>query len=175
MDFYVGSRPFVGFRRWDLTVRSTLSAKALSFDWEAGEPTRAVCITSYATRRGPDVPRSHLAPHHDCSCGLYHWYAPKNMKIPETIEFLMDHGSNLDRAVYGASLFWGKLCLAERGVRAEYARPLALIDTNAFRSKGWKLILDRTADAYEVPIVPEEELVAYAAQYGDPLDIDDWR
>ena len=62
----------------------------------------------------------------------------------------------------------GKIVEHETGFRAEYARPLALLDLpnpDDYREKGRRLA--NAAEAYGIPLLPRDELIAYAAWHGE--------
>ena len=63
---------------------------------------------------------------------------------------------------------WGKIVECETGFRAEYARPLALLDhkhPDDIRERGRRLI--NAAERYSIPLLERDELVAYAGWHGE--------
>jgi hypothetical protein len=73
-----------------------------------------------------------------------------------------------DRFVFGgAVLCWGRVVIHPEGIRAQYARPLALCRP---RDREVSLVVQRNlrevADAYAVPLIEADHLVAYAHEFG---------
>jgi hypothetical protein len=61
---------------------------------------------------------------------------------------------------------WGRVVECERGFRAEYARPVALLDCeNPFDRRERKRAAV-AAEHYNVPLLPRDELIAYASWHG---------
>ena len=63
---------------------------------------------------------------------------------------------------------WGTIVEHETGFRAEYARPLALLDRrhpDDIRERGRRLAA--AAEAYGIPLLGRGELIAYAAWHGE--------
>lgn len=151
------ARPVVGFRRWIPTGSGALlsTTEALSGSdpavlapqarraWaSAGEGAAA---QAWCTERGRAGLCDRAAA---CSCGLHAYAAPRHWR---------EHGF-----VHGAVVAWGRIVVHQGGFRAQYARPVAFLESPA----DW---LEPIADRYGVPVLGEAELVAYAAWHGDVL------
>jgi hypothetical protein len=159
------AEPLVGFRQWGSRrgglysgifvsgrfvpnpALSMVAPRAAPSPWPAGEDRSAKCFAV----------RGHEAPHRDCRCGYAAYYAlPDEPDLPAR------------QAVWGAVVSWGRIVECERGFRAQYARPVALLDCdNPFDPKGKSRKL--AAERYGIPLLPREELVAYAAWHGEVL------
>lgn len=99
--------------------------------------------------------KGHEAPHRDCRCGYAAWYAlPLEPELPAR------------QAVWGAVVCWGRIVECERGFRAQYARPVALLDhDNPFDPRGRAAAL--AAESYGIPMLARHELIAYAGWHGE--------
>jgi len=101
--------------------------------------------------------RGHDAPHRDCNCGFAAYYAlPDEPELPAP------------EAVWGAICAWGHVVEHQTGFRAQYARPIALLDLRSpgdYREKGKRL--ENAAAAYAIPLLARDELVAYARWHGE--------
>lgn len=86
--------------------------------------------------------------------------------------------------VHGAIVAWGTVVLHDRGFRAEYARPVALLvdedytpntDPGGYRAERIALVAERRS----IPVLRVDELAAYASWHGDlmihPLAADFFR
>jgi hypothetical protein len=167
------ARPVVGFRSWQVTeaehgvLRPLFGAlpSVVSRAWgEPRRPTRAYC--AHAGVHGLcDEALS-------CDCGLhatarYRW-------MPGT-------------CVTGAIVAWGRIVEHRQGFRAEYARPVAFAEpthgywcvaTEVAALYGVPFGCDcaadsrlsaRMAERYAVPVLPPDDLVAYAQWFGELL------
>jgi hypothetical protein len=99
----------------------------------------------------------HDAPHRDCNCGFAAYYelpAEPEMPAPE--------------AVWGVIAAWGHVVECEHGFRAQFARPVALLERrypDDPYERGRRL--ENVAEAYEIPLLERDELVAYARWHGE--------
>jgi hypothetical protein len=159
------AQPLVGFRRWGARrgglfsgifvagrfvpnpALSMIAPRALPSPWPADQDRRAKCFAL----------GGHDAPHASCTCGFSAYYvlpAEPDLPAPE--------------AVWGAVVAWGRVVECERGFRAEYARPLALFEGRSPRDRGeGGRRLERAAEAYGIPLLGRDELVAYAGWHGE--------
>jgi hypothetical protein len=159
------AEPLVGFRRWGCRrgglysgifvagkfvpnpALGMISPRAAQHPWPADHDRPAKCFAL----------RGHDAPFRDCNCGYAAYYA-----LPA------EPGLPAPEAVWGAIVAWGRIVECETGFRAEYARPLALLDVafpDDLREGGRRRII--AADAYGIPLLGRDELVAYAAWHGE--------
>ena len=165
MSTELAAEPLVGFRRWG-AIRGAL----YSGIFVAGRFVHNPALGMIAPRVKP-VPwptdedrvakcfalRGHDAPHRDCNCGFSAYYelaAEPELPAPE--------------AVWGVISAWGRIIECERGFRAQYARPIALLDLrhpDDNREKGRRVA--NAADAYGLPLLGRAELLAYAGWHGE--------
>ena len=157
------AEPLVGFRHWGSRrgglysgifvagrfvpnpALSMVAPRAVPSPWPTDDDRPAKCFAV----------RGHAAPYRDCRCGYAAYYTlPEEPELPAR------------QAVWGVVVAWGKVVECERGFRAQYARPVALLDLeNPFDPKGRSRAL--AADRYEIPLLERDELVAYAAWHGE--------
>ena len=158
------AQPIVGFRRWGVRKGGLFSgiftaglfvptpARVLSVNraavplpWPFDRDRVAKCYVSW----------DHKAPDRECRCGYYAYYAR-----PQEVDF------PAPEAVWGAVVAWGRVVECERGFRAQYARPVALLDCeNPLDRRRRRLAL--AAENYGIPVLDRDELVAYAAWHGE--------
>ena len=100
--------------------------------------------------------RGHEAPYRDCRCGYAAYYAlPEEPDLPAA------------EAVWGAVVAWGRIIECERGFRAQYARPIALLDSENPFDRRKKKRSALAAEEYAIPLLQRDELVAYASWHGE--------
>ena len=159
------AQPLVGFRRW-AAVRGALysgifvagrfvpnpalgmiAPRARPVPWPTDEDRVAKCFAL----------RGHDAPQRDCNCGFSAYYElPAEPELPAP------------EAIWGAIAAWGRVIECERGFRAQFARPIALLDRHNpddYRERGRRAV--KAADAYGIPLLEPAELIAYAGWYGE--------
>jgi hypothetical protein len=159
--------PIVGFRRWGVRraglysgifvagrfvptpARTMVAPRVKPMPWPT-EGERVAVAKCWALR-------GHEAPFPSCNCGLSAYYE-------------LDEEPDLPSpdAVWGAIVAWGRVVECETGFRAQYARPIGLLD--AYNPLDFARPLKRARDAaevYGVPLLPRDELVAYAAWHGE--------
>ena len=159
------AEPLVGFRHWGARrgglysgifvagrfvhnpALGMIAPRVRPVPWPTSEDRAAKCFAL----------RGHDAPHRDCNCGFAAYYAlPEEPALPAP------------EAVWGAICAWGRVVEHETGFRAQYARPIALLDhrhPRDLREKGRRI--ENAADAYGVPLLARDELVAYARWHGE--------
>ena len=155
--------PLVGFRQWGSRrgglysgifvsgrfvpnpALTMIAPRAMPSPWPTDGDRAAKCFAV----------RGHEAPHRACRCGYAAYYSlPDEPDMPAR------------QAVWGTVVCWGKIVECERGFRAQYARPVALLDLeNPFDPKGNSRRL--AAEQYAIPLLPRDELVAYAGWHGE--------
>lgn len=158
------AQPLVGFRHWGTRKGGLFSGifvagrfipnpalamvapRAAPSPWPTGGDREARCFAL----------RGHEAPHRDCRCGYAAWYAlPEEPPLPAV------------DAVWGAVVAWGRVVECELGFRAQYARPVALLDrANPFETRK-RPRRELAAETYEIPLLERDELIAYAAWHGE--------
>lgn len=144
------TRPVVGFRSWHTDADGHLGSQTSA---DEGLP---IWDDDLAQAR---CPYAHDPPDEGCGCGLW-----ANARIEP------DGGS----LVCGAIMAGGRVVLAEGGFRAQYARPIALLDDESypfgFDPGGYRAEhIEAVARRRGLPILPADELAAYAAWHGDLL------
>jgi hypothetical protein len=157
--------PLVGFRRWG-TRRGAL----YSGIFVAGRFVPTPALTMLAPRVKPQpwpvgdgrvakcfALRGHEAPFGECNCGLSAYYE-------------LDEEPDLPApdAIWGAVVAWGLVVECETGFRAQFARPVALLDMynrHDFSHPGRRAAA--AAAAYGIPLLPRDELIAYAGWHGE--------
>ena len=98
----------------------------------------------------------HEAPHAACGCGYYAYYAlPEKPDLPAA------------ETVWGAVVAWGRVVECEWGFRAQYARPVALLDCPNPLDRGGGRRVALAAESYGIPVLDRDELTAYAAWHGE--------
>lgn len=159
--------PIVGFRAWEIetdTKGPRLGSTGRDGSWwEEGKDLRAAC--------GPNAPvGSHdSVPGYHCTCGFY---ARRSLSKVST-----GYNFNNVRFAFGAALLWGRLVAhyettvsyvgPERtltGWRAEWARPLALLDTAIFQDNP---DLPKLSERYQIPVLDRRSLLLYCSEYGE--------
>ncbi len=159
------AEPLVGFRRWGCRRGGLYSGIFV-----AGRfiPNPALGMVAPRTGQRPwptDADRvakcfalrGHDAPYRDCNCGWAAYYSLAGE--PEIPAF---------ECVWGAVVAWGTIVECETGFRAQFARPLALLDLpnpDDLREKGRRAAV--AADAYGIPLLQRDELIAYADWHGE--------
>ena len=157
--------PIVGFRRWGCRrgglysgifvagrfvpnpALAMIAPRAVPSPWPTDGDSRAKCFAL----------GGHAAPARGCGCGYSAYYAlPEEPDLPAP------------EAAWGAVVAWGTVVECERGFRAEFARPIALLADGyaGDRLEGGRR-LERAAERYGIPLLPRDELVAYAAWHGE--------
>lgn len=158
------AQPLVGFRRWGCKrgglysgifvsgrfmpnpALTLLAPRATPSPWPADNHRMAKCFAL----------RGHEAPYSDCRCGYSAYYAlPEDPDLPAR------------EAVWGAVVAWGRVVECERGFRAQYARPVALLDCENPRDRKQRERWARAADNYGVPLLERDEILAYATWHGE--------
>ena len=150
--------PIHGVRTWDVLPdrdgTPLLCGWAVNQVWPPGEPYRASCVATQFRRvpaRG-HVRQPHLAPHPDCSCGIYALH-------PARLDARRDLLGKLSRCensgVIGAIEAWGRIEVHASGFRAERARPIALYRCRTGHEPSGREI-ERLAAAYGARIIELE-------------------
>ena len=158
------AQPLAGFRRWGCR-KGRLYSGIFAGGCFVPTPPRWLTVARASVpspwpRDGERVARcfaswAHEAPQSNCRCGYYAYYAlPEEPDLPAP------------EAVWGAVVAWGRVVECERGFRAQYARPVALLDSPSPLDLGKGRCLALAAENYGVPLLRRDELVAYAGWHG---------
>lgn len=159
--------PIAGFRRWGCRRGSLYSGIFVAGHFVPNPALGLVAPRARPTPwpTGADRPakcfrlRGHDAPDRECTCGFSAYYA-----LPEAPEL------PAPEAVWGAIVAWGRIVECETGFRAQYARPIALLDVPSAVDARRARRLAGAAEAYAVPLLARDELVAYAAWHGELVE-----
>ena len=172
-DFYAS--PLIGFRTWrmDEEALALTGVVMCNFHWPAVEDASAVCLPFSSHRKQPHDTR--VVPVKECNCGFYGY------KDWDVLRHASTCAGNHVNSIRGAAIGWGKCWLAEKGWRAKYARPVALLHwperRNAIRDPfsphehaaqafKWNEIAGQIAERYGIPIVHSPaDLEDIARQY----------
>lgn len=154
------TEPIHGVRTWEVVDgpdgEPLLCGWAVNQVWPPGERYRAACVARSFPRmrvRGR-LREPHLAPHPDCSCGIYAYHPARLDARRELVDKLSRCESS---GVIGAIEAWGRLEVHEQGFRAEQARPVVLYRCGT----PWEASRDsfaRLAEAYGVGIVELDDI-----------------
>ena len=151
--------PVIGYRGWFLRESSDtvlLRSANESFGyWAHDTHTHARC-QGYSEI-------GHSAPLAECECGLYvladlaharYWLGGYGALPPQDV-------------AVGAVVGWGKVIQhGSEGWRAEYARPIAFLDTQLLDEQP---LLVRCSEQMGIPILGREALQIFAKEYGEKL------
>jgi len=151
------TRPIIGYREWLLVADELVSPLART-SWTAG-PMRAECLPSCRGARGLwRTASAHPgpAPDSECVCGIYALFAPQRSRGRERLA-----------VVYGAVVLWGRIELHQRGMRAEFARIVALALPSSHRQAD---AVRHAAELLEIEAVRARDLPVAALAYGEPLE-----
>lgn len=147
--------PLVGFRGWSVNERGEL--RSVNSSRLEGGNRVGFALWPQGIMRAECMYAGPRPLHYGCrcGCGLHAWYS-------------------LDRcgfAVDGAVIAGGALMECETGFRADAMRVIALAEPIGSRGRsrasgGWRDV-EAAAERYDVPVLPDSELVAYAAWFGE--------
>jgi hypothetical protein len=139
--------PYAGFRHWHVVGDRLFSvgrhplADVLCPSGSGPAGRIEWPVRQLAARPCADGP----APTFDCTCGIY---ATHELHDPGSA---WRSGPQSARHVVGAVALWGRVVEHEWGYRAQYARPMALLEGVG---------VEAVADAYGIPVLSAEELLA---------------
>jgi hypothetical protein len=146
----------VGYREWVMIGDELISPLART-PWEAGTVT-AECVPSCRAARGlwrEASDHEGPAPDPGCVCGIYALFEPSRHRGRERMT-----------VARGAVVLWGRIELHHRGMRAEFARVVALALPQDRRAAQ---LIGRVAARLDVEAVPSRDLAAAALAYGRPI------
>lgn len=152
-----GITPLVGYRGWLVRGDALLSCYR-EVEWPVGT-IQSECIRPlHGESKGvlPIPPKHYWSPHLGCTCGIYalHTY-------PQVWEEFEGERKATTKpwpheAVTGVIQGWGRMVVGDKGWRAQYAKPVAIVS----RPKSRKLspVIERLADRYGLEIVDARNL-----------------
>lgn len=147
-------QPVIGYRVWRIRDGDLVS-QYTDVRW-AGGPLRAECL-SELYRRGPGLHPT-PAPDPKCSCGIYAYFRPSERL-----------GASSDSPlVLGAVVLWGRIEVHRSGMRAEWARPVA-IGLPPFSPRERRQMLRRISERLGLEAVLIKDLRRVALRHGQPL------
>ena len=149
--------PVIGYREWVLIGDEILSPLART-PWHDAV-MRAECLPSCRAARGlwrGATQHPGPAPDPACVCGIYALFTPPRRRGRERLAL-----------VHGAVALSGRIEVHRRGMRAEFARIVALGLPASRRAPRDMLV--RIADRLEVEAVPARDLETVALAHGQPL------
>jgi hypothetical protein len=173
-----GIRPALGVRAWDAVDGPALESVFRSVVWPRNQRLVAECLSPisvfegyrptrpagrWARLRGkteaPErmhvIPRKHLSPSKNCSCGIYAgWFLEEahHMGVIPQVRGWFGPGApkiSLRPRVFGVMAGWGRVVRGSKGFRAQYAKLVALFQPR----EGEHQDIEELAELYEVPIV----------------------
>ena len=151
------TRPIIGYREW-VQVGDELLSPLARTPWDA-EPMQAECLPDCRGARGLwRTASGHAGPAPDpgCVCGIYALFTPHRPRGRERLAL-----------VRGAVVLWGRIELHQRGMRAEFARIVALALPS---SRKHARAVAQIAELLDVEAVPARDLPVAALAYGEPLE-----
>ena len=155
--------PRIGYRCWlveDRHDRYALCGVLTQIEWadRPGAWTRAFC--SRLPVESPGGSRDHREdiPHPCCTCGLYAYHGLSEGGYDNLVDVPEGPGFEV---VWGAVVAAGRMLVYEEGWRAQYARPVALLQRpgSGPRVRG-------VADQLGIPVVPRAGIAHVAAEFG---------
>ena len=154
--------PAVGFRLW--RIEEMLTGPRLASPYRHSVWVPHVALEAECREEaGNGLPKAHrqasrMAPLSDCSCGIYAYHEAERM---------LD--GIADGLVGGAVLCWGRVVIHNEGLRAQFARPLALAATEPIFVETHDRNVRRLAAAYGVPLLTDSHLGLYAREFGESV------
>ena len=153
-----GITPLVGYRGW-LVRDNALVSCYRDVEWPVGKPLQSECIRpTYREGQGvfPAPPKHYWSPHISCTCGMY--------ALHEYPKVWQEHEGKRrasvkpwpSEAVTGMIQGWGRIIVGDKGFRAQYAKPVALVARP--RSKRWPEVIERLAERYGLEIVDARDI-----------------
>lgn len=126
--------------------------------WRPEEILRARCDPAgRALRRLMEKvvdPDNHVSPSESCGCGIYGVFDPEELRL--------QLGFGIHATVWGVVAVWGKLIVGDKGVRGEFARPVALFHQPPPADDSWSNwepprvespVIQRLADRYDLDLI----------------------
>jgi hypothetical protein len=144
--------PVVAFRNWRVT-EDGLRSPRVGTPWRE----RVVEATCRPQRVEDLVLPPHDAPDARCDCGIHAYQSPKEEIC--TIDF---------RGVSGVVTLWGRMCVYEDEIRAQYARVECLGIYSRWARRQKDAVRD-VAEELGCDLLDLRELAYAAALYADPL------
>ena len=159
------NEPVVGYRAWLIEPGCDgyqLYSMLASGQWAMtpGAWTGAVCRPQVGSG-SPLVPHDQTSvPHPDCTCGLY---ASHSLSVGGYDGRLVQPDSAEIGIVWGAVVGAGRVLVYPDGWRAQFARPVAIL-----QGSGSERHVRGLSDRLGIPTAPSSHIVRLAAEFGWP-------
>jgi hypothetical protein len=151
----------VGYRIWR-PDDAWLVSPFYPTTWPQSTRLEAICRDEPENFVQRGLPRGHkrelaAPPVARCSCGIYAYHEAGNMLAA------------LDaQTIGGAVLCWGRITIHPEGIRAQFARPIALCRPEPWwNAEQSQPVLLRIATSYRIPLLESSCLTSYAGEFGD--------
>jgi hypothetical protein len=158
-----GITPLVGYRGWLVKDDALWSAfpSIRTVEWPVGKPLHSECLppqrySQNDDRRVANAPKHYWAPHIKCTCGIYALHGYPKLWEQREGERKKTPKPWPGEAVTGMVHGWGHIIVGDKGFRAQYAKPIALISRP--RSVKWASVIERLAERYGLEIVDAREV-----------------
>lgn len=162
---FVTNEPVVGYRAWLIEPGCDgyqLCSVLASAEWAMtpGAWTGAVCRPQVPNGSAP-VRHDHTSvPHPDCTCGIYAYHS---LSIGGYDGRLVQPDSAEIGIVWGAVVGAGRVLVYPDGWRAQFARPVAIL-----QGSGSERHVRGLSDRLGIPIAPSSNIVCRATEFGWP-------
>lgn len=153
--------PAIGFRVWgidEMLTRPRLVSPFRYSPWRPRTALQAECKVepsdgklAKAHRQEPNAP----PPVEACSCGIYAYHDAERMVNGMTAG-----------TVGGAVVCWGRLTIHPEGLRAQFARPLALCMPEIYNQSTLTALI-RLGASYGIPLLEVSHIALYASEFGE--------
>lgn len=157
-----GITPLVGFRGWLIKDAALWSVypDIRKVEWPVGSPLNSECLppnrrVEYDDPRIVNPPKHYWAPHIACTCGIYalHDYPKPWTELDgKTVKADRPWPSS---AVTGMIHGWGHIVVGDKGFRAQYAKPIALVSHR--RHGEWPKAIQEVAYRYGLEVITAQE------------------
>ena len=156
----MSSGPFYGWRSW-IVRKDRLCSLYVPTTWPTDTPLEAQCLVGETeglrpagwTQLGNGDAGCARCPTLDCTCGIY---AGADLSEVKQVSYARSHL----HLAFGIAQGWGRLIEHERGWRAQFSRPVALLRPHSRirpRSRRRARHLEAVAIAYQIPLITEHE------------------
>jgi hypothetical protein len=152
----------VGYRVWR-PDGGKLVSPFFPTAWPQSTRLEAVCLDEPASFLPGHRPIAHQReptappPVANCGCGIYAYHDVARML-----------GAIHPPLIGGAVLCWGRITIHPEGIRAQFARPIALCFPEPWlRADRTQSPLTGVAAGYRIPLLESSYLVSYAGEFGE--------
>lgn len=110
--------------KYDIRLKSTV---VRDHEWCLNSPMKAEHYTNYLWRPTPWQRDDHVAPAEGCECGLYAFNSLGHITKSSIPILLYGGDSQKDSCIVARLNLWGKVIVAEKGYRSEYAEITGIV------------------------------------------------